>query len=221
MGHIIVKCIASKSVQYGYDCIDEILAWSYLLLSLVFVFTEFGAMPYARYFTALPSVMTIVLCRNMDKILNIIHIEVLKRIAGKRFLFCVCTIAMCVCSVEKVWAYSAPDSYGEDLQAIAAYLEDAEYGYAVAPYWIYSKISAMSDGKVLVCRSKEEVKDVFGEEAEVHYIVTRNDQSTDNNKFAVYENCEDYESICEHYSEPSNIIRYNQLELLIFEDGLQ
>lgn len=221
MGHVVVKSIAGKSVQHGYDYIDEILAWSYLLLSLVFIFTEFGSMPFVRYFTALPSVMTIVLCRNMDKIPDIIHIEALKRIDGKRFLLCVCTIAMCICSMGKVWTYRAPDNYEEDLKAIAAYLEDAEYGYAVAPYWIYSKISAMSNGKVLVCRSEEEVKAVFGEAAEVHYIVTHSDQSADNNIFAVYENCEDYESICAHYSEPSNIIRYNQLELLIFEDGIQ
>ena len=221
MGHVVVKSIGGKSAQCGYDCIDEVLAWSYFLLSFIFIFTEFGSMPFARYFTALPSVMVIVLCRNIDKIPDIMHIETLKEISGKRFLLCVCTVVMCICSMSKVWSYRAPDNYEEDLKAIAAYLEDAEYGYAVAPYWIYSKISAMSNGKVLVCRSSEEVKAVFGEEAKVSYIITRSDQSTDNNIFTVYENCEDYKSVCEFYSEPTDVIRYNQLELLIFEDGIK
>lgn len=221
MGHIVVKSIVGRSVQYGYDCIDEVLAWSYFLLSLIFIFTEFGSMPFARYFTALPSVMTIVLCRNISSIPDILHLEILKRITNKRTLLCICLTAMCLCSVGKVWTYRAPDNYEEDMKAIAGYLENAEYGYAVAPYWIYSKISAMSEGKVLVCRSYDEVRKVFGKDAKVAYIITRSDQSADNNIFTTYSNCESYKDICDTYSEPTDVIRYEYLELLVFENGIK
>ncbi|HAU87239.1 MAG TPA: hypothetical protein DCW90_17660, partial [Lachnospiraceae bacterium] len=221
MIHIITKSITGQSKNYHYDCIDEIFAWSYLLLSLVFIFTEFGAMPFARYFTAFPSIMAIVLCRNMNVLMDVLHVEILKQVGGKRFLFCICTMAVCVCGAGKVWTYRAPNTYEDDLKAIAGYLENGDYGYAVAPYWIYSKVSAMSEGKVLVCRSVEEVKEVFGNEAKVTYIITHNDSSWDSNRFTIFENCESYEDICENYSEPTDIIRYEYLEVLVFKDGIK
>lgn len=79
----------------------------------------------------------------------------------------------------------------------------------------------MSEGKVFACSSEDEVKELFGEEAKVTYIVTHNDQSADKNPWTIYSNCDTYENTCEHHSEPTDAIRYNLLELLVFEDGIK
>lgn len=219
--HIVIKSITGNSEKYQYDCIDQILALSYCLLSLIYIFTEFGDIQLARYFSALPFIMAIVLCRNIEVIPHILHMTELKKIHLGRTIFGGCTLVVCLCSAGKVWTYRAPDTYAEDMKAIAGYLENAEYGHVVAPYWLYLKLNIMSEGKVFACSSEDEVKKLFGEEAKVTYIVTRNDQSADKNPWTIYSNCDTYENICEHYSEPTDVIRYKWLELLVFEDGIK
>ena len=199
---------------------DEVLAWSYFLLSCVYIFTVYGDGLYVRYFSGLITLMTILLCRNLETFSQIIGIRWLSDLQYKKTLMFGFTFVVCLCSMGKVWTYQAPNEYDDDLKAIVAYIESTDLGYAVAPYWLFPRASALSDGKVMVYQTEEQVKEIYGEDAKVSYIITHNHNDLDNNDFAVYDHCETYEEMCKFYSFPTNIIIYDKLELVIYEHGI-
>lgn len=221
MFHIIKCSFQAKCKECHYDFIDEILAWSYLLMSCVFIFTEFGHVGYARYFPGLTTVMTILLCRNLEGFPRIIEVKWLQELRNKKVLFFVCTFVLCACAMGKVWTYHAPNEYDDELKAIIAYVEESDLGYAVANYWMFPRATALSEGRVMVYQTEEKVKEVYGNDAKVTYIITHNDNSSDNNGFLYYDYCETYEEMCEYYSTPTDIIRYDKLMLVIYKDGIE
>lgn len=223
----IMKCsIIGTGMKYGYDWVDEILAWSYVLLTIIFLFTDLGGGSYYfKYYGGLVTIMTILICRNMETLSKIIDIDFIKGIKHKKLLIFVYTFILCICSMGKTWTYHAPDKYNDELEAMIDYIEGTDYGYVVAPYWIYPRVSAISEGKVMAYRREEDIKDIYGDDAKVAYIITNNyenpDNTWENSMLTWYDNCEDYEDICEYYSEPTNIIHFNNLQLVVFEDGME
>ena len=217
--HIVICSFSGNSTRYHYDFIDEVLAWSYILLTGVCLFTFFGgAVIFFRYFSCLTFVMTILLCRNIEVFPEIIRIKWLKEIKYKKMIFCAYIFVLCICSMGKVWTYRVPNGYEPELKAIAEYIESTDYGYAVAPFWLYAQIGALSNGEVMVYQTEDEIKEIFGDDAKVSYIITNNfDNSEIKGNF--YDHCDTYEEMCEYYSEPTNIINYEKLQLVIYKDG--
>lgn len=226
MFHIIKSEFMGMCKRYQYDCIDEIIAWGYFLLSCVFIFTEHGSLEYgkARYFSAFTAGMTILLCRNIEKFPIILGIEKSEKLfitKTRKFYFGYIFFVLCVCSMGKVWEDSVPNGYDDEFKAITEYIEHTDYGYAVAGYWLYPRLSAISEGRVIVWETETDVKTAYGEDAKVAYIITKNDGYSDGISGTVYDGCDNYEEICENYSEPTNIIRYERLQLLVFENGIR
>lgn len=220
--HIIKCSFTGKSELYHYDLADQILAWGYLLLSCVFIFTGHGSMTFGkyRYFSALTAAMTILICRNIEIFPRIVGLEMLREIKYKKVLLCAYAVVICLCTIGKVWAYRAPNGYDPELEAIADYIEGTGYGYAVAGYWLWPRLTAISGGEVMAYETEEQVKNVYGDDAKVAYIITRNDGYSDGISGTVYNHCDTYDEMCEYYSEPSDIIRYERLQLVIYRDGI-
>lgn len=221
--HIVKRSLMGENIQYRYDYIDKILAWGFLLLSCVFIFTEHGSMTFGkyRYFSALNMAMTILICRNIEVFPQIVGIEMLGKIKYKKVLLCAYVSVLCFCCMGKVWTYKAPNGYDSELKAIAKYIENTEYGYAVTGYWLYPRLSAISDGEVMAYETEAQVKAIYGDDAKVAYIITRNDDFSDGIRGTVYDHCDSYEEMCEYYSEPSDVIRYERLQLVIYENGIK
>lgn len=219
--HIIKCSLSGRGKSYQYDYIDEITAWSYLILSGISLFTELGgSVINNKYFCGMTFLMTIILCRNIETFLTIINIETLKELKYKKELFCAYTFVLCVCSMGKVWTYHAPDGYEADFEAITQYIEGTDYGYAVAPLWLYPQIYAKSGGEVMIFRKIEEIRNIFGDDAKISYIVTNDDDNYEVPE-NVYVHCSSEEEIREYYSEPTDVIHYDKLKLLIFKDGIK
>lgn len=218
MFHIIKCSFVGKSRLYHYDYIDQILAWGYVLLSCVFIFTEHGSMTYGkyRYFSALTAAMTVLICRNIEVVPQVVGLEMLKEIKYKKVLLCAYAAVICFCTMGKVWAYRAPNGYDPELEAIVDYIEGTGYGYAVAGYWLWPRLTAISGGEVMVYETEDQVKDIYGDDAKVAYIITRNDGYSDG-----YGPWDDYEEMREYYSEPTDVIRYERLQLVIYKDGVK
>ncbi|MDE6845837.1 MAG: hypothetical protein K2J99_08740 [Lachnospiraceae bacterium] len=221
MFHIVKCSITGKCREYHYDCIDEIVAWSYLVVSCVYIFTGFGHVVFARYFPIITTVMTILICRNIEVFPRVVRVDFLHKIEYKRVLVFFSTMVLCLCNMGKVWTYHAPNEYDDDLRAIVGYIESTDLGYTVAPYWLYPRVSALSEGNVMAWETEGKVRYVFGEDAEATYLITHNFFSADDNTFTIYEHCDTYEEMCEYYSEPSDIIFFDKLQLVIYEDGIK
>ena len=226
MFHIIICYFTGKNADYRYDCVDAILAWSYLLISFVFIFTDLGTVRNSRYFSEMTTIMTVLLCRNIEVFPNIVHINIFNEIKYKKALFFAFTFVICVCTMSKVWKHRAPDEFGADLEAIIEYIDDTGYGYAVAPYWFYPLVSAMSDGKVMAFETENQIKSMYGDDAKAAYIITWNYNNEEDDYWSkvfisTYKHCGSYEEICEYYSEPTDIIFYDDLQLVVFEDGIE
>lgn len=223
-GYVMIIHIIKSSIWRDgrhYDCVDEILAWAYLMLSLIFIFTDYGSSPFMRYFPSLTTIMTILLCRNLEYFPEIVKLSVIKEINHKKVLLGVCTLCICLCSAGKVWTYAAPDVYSGDMKAIAEYIQWSDYGYAIATSWVAPRVSAMGDGSLLVYTDMNKIKSTYGEDAKCTYIITRNfNNPAAREGFTVYRDCTSWEQICEYYSEPSDIICYDQLAVIVFEDGI-
>lgn len=218
----IVKCsLTGRGESYQYDCVDEVSAWAYLILSVIYLFTDFGSWwVHFKYFCGMTFLMTIILCRNIETFFKIIDIKALNELKYKKVLFCAYTFILCVCSMGKVWTSHAPDGYEADFEAITKYIEGTGYGHAVAPLWLYPQIDAKSNGRIMVFTTVEDVRNVYGDDAKISYIITNDDDNSEI-QANVYEHCGSYEEICEYYSEPTDVIHYDKLQLLIFEDGIK
>lgn len=223
MFHIIKCSFVGKNETFHYDFVDQIVAWGYLLLSCIFIFTGHGSMTYGkhRYFSALTAAMTILVCRNIEVLPQIVGMEMLREIKYKKVLLCAYVSVLCFCTMGKVWAYRAPNAYDSELEAIAGYIEGTGYGYPVAEYWFWPRLTAISGGEVMAYETEARVKNIYGDGAKVAYIITGNEGYSGNIKGTVYDHCDTYEEMCEYYSEPSDIIRYERLQLVIYKDGIK
>ena len=227
-GHIlmlhVVKCsLTGKYEKFHYDCLDEILAWSYLLFSCIYIFTGFGDLPFARYFPGMITIMTILMCRNVEMFPEIFGVEAwASKLPYKKLLFCAYMSVLCVCSMGDIRTDRAPNGYDEDLKAIAEYIEVTGYGHTLSTYWMYSRLSALSEGKVMTYMTQEDIERIYGDNAKTAYIVTHNmNNPSDDNSFTIYPHCSTYEEMCEYYSEPSEIILYDKLQVAVYRDGIK
>lgn len=223
MFHIIKCSLHGKGKEHGYDFVDEILAWSYLMLSCIYLFTEFGeVIACGRYFSGMTTVMTILLCRNLELIPRIGGWDTVREIGHKRELFFICTMILCICSTGKIWKEHATDVYGDELKAIVEYIEATQYGYTVANYWTWPHIQALSGGQVMAYESQDDIRQVYGDDAKIAYIITNNTDNPDHTSgHSFYFHCNSYEEICEYYSAPTRIINYDKLQLVVYENGIQ
>lgn len=226
-GYIIVFNILKSSIKTDdsrYDIVDEILAWSYLVLSGALLLTEYGYWnEYTqRYGVGLVAVMTILLCRHIDEFFA----ESLKfkaKVSQKeKICISVCVIIFCLCTMKPVWEYSAHTCHDEDMQAVLGYIESNDIGHTVASFYLAPPMTAMSNGEVFICHSVEEVKQLFGEDAKITYMITRYDhESGKYHDYLYYENFENYQELCDKYSEPDRVIDYDSFSLCIWEDGIK
>lgn len=75
---------------------------------------------------------------------------------------------------------------------------------------------------IYLCPSIEEVRQLFGNDASITYMITRYDhESGKYHDYLYYENFNNYEELCEKYSEPDRVIDYSSFSLCIWEDGIQ
>lgn len=215
----IIKCSIWRKDRIQYGFVDEVLAWAYLLLSLIFLFTDYGASPFMRYFAGMTSIMTVLLCRNLFRFPEVMKLEILKTVSYK--WVGICMAVCCVCSAGNVWSYQAPDDWGADLKEIREYIDWTDYGHVLSTYWVASRLSALGDGTKRAYHSPEEVKSEHGENAKCAYIVTENLNHLGRyNPFTVYSYCDTLDSILEHYSGMTDILYIGNFTVLVFENGL-
>ncbi|MBD5531541.1 MAG: hypothetical protein HDQ98_04955 [Lachnospiraceae bacterium] len=209
IGYVIVaKVIAcsvkGKAKQNGFHTIDEILAWGFVILSCSFIFTRNALYrDLIRYYTAFVPILTILLCRYVGDFL-MKAMPVLETMKQKKIYFAGMIGALCICQVEPVWNYRVEASYREDCEAAIEYLRQwgAETsGYAVAPYWLYARLSAMTDGEILFYDNAETIKRLYGEDAVIRFMVVGWDDrglltyGLNNIAYSSYaEMCENYKS---------------------------
>lgn len=171
---IVVRSVKGRAEQSGYTMMDEILAWAFFVLSCSFIFTGNGMDSNAiRYYGALVPLLTILLCRNVDREMREL-LPVLKSVAHKKIYFAGIMGALCICQAEPVWQYQAYDSHQEDCEAVVEWLSmwgaEAE-GYALAPFWLCSRLSAVADGDILFYSREDQIREIYGEDAVIKYVV--------------------------------------------------
>lgn len=202
---IIACSVKGKAGQNGYSAIDEILAWGFVTLSCAFIFTRNALYrDLIRYYSAFVPILTILLCRNIGGFIRK-FLPVLESITHKEIFFAGIVGALCICQAEPVWLYQVRDSYQEDCEAAIEYLRQwgAENdGYAVAPYWLYPRLSAMTNGEILFYNSEETIKELYGEDAGIRYMVV----GWDGRGLLTYGLHDmaygSYEEMCEKYQSP-------------------
>lgn len=170
----ILRCsVRGKAEQNGYTMIDEILAWAFTILSCSFVFTRNGENEGAiRYYAALVPLLTMIVCRNIEKVK--VFLPVLSTLKHKKLYFCAMVSVVCLCQAEPVWRYQTDDSYQEDCEAVIEYLrtwEAESYGYALAPFWLCGRLSAMTEGDILFFYDERQIRQIYGGDAVIKYAV--------------------------------------------------
>lgn len=200
---IIKNSVKGKARQKGYNMVDEVLAWGFVVLSFAFVGSYGGHESSPRFFAALVPILTILLCRNIESFMRE-FLPVLELIKYKKLFFGGIVGALCICQIEPVWSYQMVDNYREDCEAAIEYLRQwgvEDDGWAVAPYWLYPRLSAMTNGEIMFYCDEGQVKRIYGEDAEIRYMVV----GWENNlvkqgleRFAYGS----YEEMCEKYKTP-------------------
>lgn len=226
-------CIVFQIIRYSINgnaaglnitIVDEILAWSYAALSASLILTAYGynVMYTARYGTGLVTVMSILLCRHLtDFVKSACGMNDVFR-KHEKALLSFCILALCLCSMKKVWSFEAHTYHDDDMEAVIEYIRANDLGYAVASWYFAPSFTAMSQGDVIVCNSIDEVQSLYGEDAKITYMITRYDHAGGQyHDYLYYENFEDYEDVCDKYSEPSYVIDYDSFSLCVWEDGLK
>lgn len=219
MFRIIISSIKGTTQEEGYDLIDEMAAWGYAMLSIVFIFSEIGKYSSnMRYVTQFLPLVTIVLCRNIKMAIPQFIQEFLSDVKYKKALLFVVVGMICICYAEPVWFYHASDSFKEDLEAIVDYVEETDLGYAIAPHWLCSRLTIMSGGEVIFYPTEKAVKKRFGEDAKITYMVTTYDYDSIPNKFNNLADVESYDKLCEKYGTPTELLELEQISLCVFEN---
>lgn len=221
VARIIACSVKGKAKQNGYDMIDEILAWGFVTLSCAFIFTRNALYrDLIRYYAAFVPILTILLCRHIGGFMRK-FLPVLEAMKQKRFYFAGIMGALCICQIEPVWLYKVEDGYQDDCEAAIAYLREwgAETdGYAVAPYWLYARLSAMTEGEILFYDSEGTVKQLYGEDAVVKYMVVGWDDKgllTFGLNHIAYGS---YEEMCEKYKAPLRAVDLDYIYVCEFKE---
>ncbi len=225
-GYVIVAKIIASSVrgkveQNGFRMVDEILAWGFVMLSCSFIFTRNALYrDLIRYYTAVVQILTILLCRHVCDFWKK-AVPVLGTMKQKKIYFAGMLGALCICQVEPVWNYRVEASYQEDCEAAIEYLRQwgAETdGYAVAPYWLYARLSAMTNGEILFYANEETIKRLYGEDAVIRYMVV----GWDDRGLLTYGLNDiaygSYEEMCEKYKSPIRAVDLNCIYVCEFEE---
>ena len=206
VGKTIVCGVKGKAEQSGYTMVDEVLAWAFVVLSCSFLFTGNGLESDAiRYYGALVPLLTILLCRNVESTMKR-FLPVLQSIRYKRFYFAGIIAALCICQAEPVWQYQAvEDSYQEDCEAVIEYLRMwgvESDGYALAPYWLCGRLSAMTNGDILFYHDEKAIWEIYGEDAVIRYAVVGWDESFLKGEYDIIGGYDSYEEWSENYKAP-------------------
>lgn len=221
VARIIACSVKGKAKQNGYVMIDEVLAWGFVMLSCAFIFTRNALYrDLIRYYAAFVPILTILLCRHIGGFMRK-SLPVLETMKQKKFYFAGIMGALCICQIEPVWLYQVEDGYQEDCEAAIAYLREwgAETdGYAVAPYWLYARLSAMTDGEIIFYDSEKTVKQLYGEDAVIKYMVVGWDDRgllTHGLNHIAYGS---YEEMCEKYKAPLRAVDLNYVYVCEFKE---
>lgn len=226
LGYVHIFRIAGTTIignreKYGYDEIDGILAWSFILLTIVYLFTDLGGATYSiRYMSGLVSSMTLVLCRNIRNLTGIINCDRIRKIKNKKVAFAIFISIICICYAEKTWTYTATDSYVQDFEGAIGYIKSNGGGYGIGRLWVGGRIMAMTGGEIEFYRSPGDVKAWHGTDAKATYMITDFVGETSREDWLVFDNCRDYEKLCEKYTKPSSVIEYEHFSLLVWDDGI-
>lgn len=219
---IAVTTIKGNSEKYGYDEIDGILAWSFILLTIVYLFTDLGGATFSiRYMSGLVSSMTLILCRNIRNGIGIVDQEEVADIRHKKVAFVVILTFMCLCYIQKTWKFEASDSYVKDFEAAIDYIQNNGGGNGLGRVWAGGRIAAMTGGEVEFYRSYDELRSFQGEDAKVTYMIADFDNGTGNEDWLFFDNFSNYWDLCEKYSEPTQVIEYEHFKLLVWKDGIR
>ena len=225
IGYVLIFKIIRSSIngttdKNGYDLIDEIAAWGYVMLSCIFIFSDIGKYTSnMRYMTQLVPLMTIIICRNLKLAIPTVVYEFLADIKYKKALFFVAVGMLCVCYAEPVWCYEATDSYGEDLEAIVEYMKENEIEYAWAPHWLFARLTMLSDGDIIFYQTQNEIKKKYGEDEQIKCIITSIDYENVANEFNNIVGVESYDELCEKYGAPSKILELDNINLYVYDEN--
>ncbi len=226
-GYIIVFKIVKRSIlgkikESEYNILDEFLAWSYVVVSCSFILTRFGTWGMQRYYVALVPVMTILLCRNLKGLLYGMFPDIMTGLRHKKLYFFAMMGIFCICQAEPLWQYEATDCYVEDCEKIVEYVQETDLGYAIAPYWWATRLTAMSGGETIFYSSLNQLKEYEGEDAMPTYVIAGyidNDGGGDLYSFGVQDIIYgSYEEMCEKFATPTETV-YNtdRFNIFIFE----
>lgn len=217
----IIACSVKGNVEKnGYSMIDEILAWGFVTLSCAFIFTKNALeRDLIRYYAAFVPILTILLCRNIGSFMRT-FLPVLESIKYKKFFFAGIVGAICICQVEPVWMYKAEDSYQEDCEAAIDYLRQwgvENDGYAVAPYWLYARLSAMTKGEILFYCDEKKVRQLYGEDASIRYMVVGWEHGvlSSHLEYIAYGS---YDEMCEKYKAPVRAVDLDHFYVCEFNE---
>ncbi len=225
-GYIIVFRIVKRSIlgkikESEYDILDELLAWSYVVVSCSFIFTRFGSWGMLRYYVALVPIMTILLCRNLKGLLYGMFPDIMTGLRHKKLYFFAMMGILCICQAEPLWQYEATDCYVEDCEKIVEYVRENDLEYAIAPYWWAARLTAMTDGEIIFYGSMEQLKACEGEDAGPVCVIAGyvdNDSESDLYAFGVRDIVYDsYEEMCEKFATPTKVLHTNRFGIFIFD----
>ncbi len=220
VARVIVSSIKGKIKDKGYTIVDEVLAWAFVLLSCAFVFTKYALYrDLMRYFGGLVSILTILLCRNITAYMEETFSALMRSIKNKKMYFAGILGALCICQMEPVWLYEEADMYQEDCEAAIEYIRQWGDGYVLAPYWLYARLSAMTNGEIIFYPNEETIKELYGEDAQMRYMIVGWDEdgllTYELNEFAYLS----YDEMCEKYRTPAKAVELDYLYVCDF--GMQ
>ncbi|MCM1182303.1 MAG: hypothetical protein NC337_02895 [Roseburia sp.] len=204
---IVICSIKGKAQKNGYTVTDEVLAWGFVMLSCAFIFTR-NAWYYRdsiRYYAGLVPLLTVLLCRHIDDWMKGFLPIFDDTVRHKRAYFAGIMLAMCVCYAEPVWLYEVEDSYQKDCETAIEWLKQwgaDSNGYALAPYWLSARLSAMTGGEIIFHYDEQWLKNIYGEDADMRYMVVGWDDrgllTFGLNKIAY----NSYDEMCEKFKAP-------------------
>lgn len=205
VARIVVGSVRGRSEQNGYTITDEILAWAFVLLSCAYIFTRNALYrDVMRYYAALVPLLTILLCRHIRSFMRR-FLPNLETIRYQKFYFAGIISALCICQMEPVWLYEEEDSYRDECETVIEYLRQwgvEQDGYALAPYRLYTRLSAMTNGEILFFDKASEIKEIYGEEAKLRYMVVGWDSYGFFRSPLESYAYGSYEEMCENYKAP-------------------
>lgn len=207
----VVYSIRGRMGQHDGTLVDEILAWSVVIVSCSFIFTQNGEnLGSLRYYSSLVPMLMILLCRNLEKMVARILPVIVDMPHKKVYLCGICGI-LCICQAEPVWQYQTSDSYLEDCEQVITYLEQRgalDDGYALAPYWLCCRLSAMTGGEILFFSDERQVRNIYGEDADIRFVIIAWGEEEGKETVLAYEyedvmrESGNYEEWCERYRTP-------------------